>query len=121
MPFLSTYGGKVFLYPSHYAFGKFMKFFSTLPKVEAHVFSLENILKVVIIFVLFVCFGLCNKVPFFICFFVLQCMAKETRKVVWILTASTAYDWGKYQRQVLNVIQKVNIGFFFFFFLVKLS
>jgi len=75
MPFLTQWGGKVFIYPSHGEKDKFLKFFNSLPNVEAYIFTLENII---------------------------QCILKETKKVVWIRTGSTAYSWGQYQSKALS-------------------
>jgi hypothetical protein len=46
MPFLTQWGGKVFVYPTHVAKDKFLRFFGALPNVEVFEFSLEQIMEV---------------------------------------------------------------------------
>ncbi len=80
-PFLQRYGGKVFLYKWHTIKSKMAHYYADkaqYPNVEIDDFSLGNIVRHVL---------------------------SEQKKVVFLLTASTAYPFGQYQRALLQKIK----------------
>jgi len=80
-PFLERFGGKVFMYKWNSVQHKLSKYYSDNygSQVSVHKFSLASILRNIM---------------------------NEKKKVVFLLTASMAYPFGSYQKQLLQIIHK---------------